>query len=89
MVAWNKKEEEAVRHRQEKREATRLGNLLTHTEAQNFEKQRPLMWSTSRRNPCTDARRTETCVAPVDASLDFLFYFSERAAWGVRGGGGG
>ena len=88
MVAWNKKEEEAVRHRQEKREATRLGNLLTHTEAQNFEKQRPLMWSTSRRNPCTDARRTETCVAPVDASLDFLFYFPNGQR-GESGGGGG
>ena len=23
------------------------------------------------RNPCTDARQTETCVAPVDASRDF------------------
>ena len=53
---------------------------------------------TSRRNPCTDARRTETtcvtpaCVVPrhVDAPRDFLFFyffFSERAArWG--GGGG-
>ena len=31
-----------------------------------------------------NARRTETCVAPrhVDASLDFYFIFSERAAWG-------
>ena len=55
----------------------------------------------SRRNPCTDARRTETtcvmptCVAPrhVDASRDFFFFFffffSERAARGGRGGGGG
>ena len=53
---------------------------------------------TSRRNPCTDARRTETtCVTPtsvaprhVDASRNFSFlfflFFSERAA---RGGGGG
>ena len=45
--------------------------------------------STSRRNPCTDTRRIETCVAPrhVDASRDFYFIFSEREAWG--GGGGG
>ena len=36
-----------------------------------------------------DARRTETCVAPrhADASREFYFCFSERAAWG--GGGGG
>ena len=33
MAAWRKEEVEAARHRQEKREATRLGNLLSHTEA--------------------------------------------------------
>ena len=33
MVAWRKEEEDAARHRQEKKEATRLGNLLSHTEA--------------------------------------------------------
>ena len=33
------------------------------------------------------ARPTKTCVAPVDASRDFiLFLFSERAVWGVGGG---
>ena len=32
MAAWRKKEEvDAARHRQEKREATRLGNLLSQT----------------------------------------------------------
>ena len=57
-----------------------------------------LAWSMSRRNPCTDARPTETCVAPVDASRDFIYFFiflfcfllriyffSERAVWGVGG----
>ena len=60
---------------------------------------------TSRRNPCTDTRRTETtcvtpaCVAPrhVDAPRDFLifnFYFfifspNEQRAGGGGGGGGG
>ena len=36
------------------------------------------------KEPCAGARRTETCVAPrhVDASCDFYFIFSERAAWG-------
>ena len=33
MTAWKKKEVDAARHRQEKREATRLGKLLSHTEA--------------------------------------------------------
>ena len=32
MVAWREEEEDAARHRQEKREATRLGKLLSHTE---------------------------------------------------------
>ena len=38
----------------------------------------------------TGTRRTETCVAPrhVDASRDFSFIFSERAAWGEGGEGG-
>ena len=33
MAAWRKEEEDAARHRQEKREATRLEKLLSHTEA--------------------------------------------------------
>ena len=34
MVAWRKEEVDAARHRQEKREATRLGQkLLSYTEA--------------------------------------------------------
>ena len=32
MAAWRKQEVDAARHRQEKREATRLENLLSHTE---------------------------------------------------------
>ena len=32
MVGWRKEEVDAARHHQEKREATRLGNLLSHTE---------------------------------------------------------
>ena len=32
MVAWRKEEVDAARHRQEKREATRLGKLLSHTD---------------------------------------------------------
>ena len=33
MAAWREEEVDAARHRQETREATRLGNLLSHTEA--------------------------------------------------------
>ena len=33
MAAWRQEEEDATRHRQEKREATRLGKLQSHTEA--------------------------------------------------------
>ena len=33
MAAWREEEEDAARHRQEKREATTLGKLLSHTEA--------------------------------------------------------
>ena len=33
MAAWRKEEVDAARHRQEKRKVTRLGNLLSYTEA--------------------------------------------------------
>ena len=33
MAAWREEKEDAARHRQEKREAARLGKLLSHTEA--------------------------------------------------------
>ena len=42
MAAWREEEEDAIRHRQEKREATRLRKLLSRTEAYNFAKRRPL-----------------------------------------------
>ena len=35
MAAWRKYEVDAARHRQEKRESTRLGKLLSYTAAQN------------------------------------------------------
>ena len=33
MAAWREEEEDAGRHRQDKRDATRLGKLQSHTEA--------------------------------------------------------
>ena len=38
MAAWRKEEVNAARNRQEKRTATTLEKLLSHTEAQNFAK---------------------------------------------------
>ena len=42
MAAWRKEWVDAARHLQEKREATRLGTLLSHMEPQNFAKRYPL-----------------------------------------------
>ena len=42
MAAWRTEEIDADRHRQEKREATRLGKLVSHTEAYKFAKRHPL-----------------------------------------------
>ena len=42
MATRRKEEKDAARYRQEKREATRLGKLLLHTEAYNFAKRHPL-----------------------------------------------
>ena len=96
MAAWRKEDVDAARHRQEKREATRLEKLLSHTERDNetgkiviahgsvelSEATRIGLVDESKKS-YTDAR-TETCVAPrhVDASRDFYFILSERAAWG-------
>ena len=41
MAAWREEEEDAARHRQEKREGTGLGKLLSHTEAYNYAKRHP------------------------------------------------
>ena len=85
MAAWRKEEVDEAKHRQEKRDATRLGNLLSQTGVKNFVKPHPLAQSTSRRYPCTDARPTKTCVAPVDASRDFIYFLRTSSV----GGGGG
>ena len=44
MAAWKKKEVDAAGHRQEKIQTTRLGKLLSHTEAPNFAKRYPLAY---------------------------------------------
>ena len=42
MAAWREKEEDAARHRQEKREATTLGKLQSHTGSVEFCKATPI-----------------------------------------------
>ena len=39
--------------------------------------------STSRRYPCTVVRPTETCVAPVDATRDFLYFLRTSSVGGA------
>ena len=79
-----------ARHRQEKREATRLGKLLSHTEASvEFCEATPIGPVDEPKESCTGARRTETCIPPInsrylDAPRDFYFLFSPNEQ---RGGG--
>ena len=49
MAAWRKEEVDAARHRQEKREATRLGNLLSQTGGVEFCEATPIGLVPSRR----------------------------------------
>ena len=42
MAAWKEEEDDAARHRQEKREATRRGKLQSHTEVYSLAKRHPL-----------------------------------------------
>ena len=42
MTAWREEEEDAARHSQEKREATRRGKLQSHTDAYSLAKRHPL-----------------------------------------------
>ena len=73
MAVWRKKKVDAARHRQEKREATRL---IAHGSVE-FCEATPIGRVHESKESCTGARQTETCVAPkhVDASHDFYSYF--------------
>ena len=86
-------EEDATRYRQEKREGNETGKVVFAHGSVEFCEATPIGLATCQRNPCKDARRTETCVtstcvAPrhVDASRDFYVIFSPNEQ---RGGGGG
>ena len=57
---------DAVRHRQEKKEATRLGKVVIAHGSLEFYEATPigLLIVDEPKSSCTTARRTETCVAP-------------------------
>ena len=80
MAAWRKEEVDAARHRQEKREATRLGNLFVEfCEATPIGLVDEPKISLYGRETDQDLRSACRCVAC------FFFFFSERAVWGVGG----
>ena len=60
MAAWGKEEVDAARHRQEKREATRLGKLYRTRKRRTLRSDTHWPSRLFEENPCTDARRTET-----------------------------
>ena len=57
VAAWRKEMVDAARHRQEKREATRLGKLSPHTNRRTCEAT-PMAESTSQSNPTRYGRET-------------------------------
>ena len=62
------------------------GKLVIAHGSVEFREASPSHSSTSQRNPCGDARRTKTCVAPVDASRNFHLFFSPNEQRGGLGG---
>ena len=73
MAAWRKQEVDVARHRQEKKEATRLGKLYRTRKGRTCEAT-PIGLLAEPKESYTGPRRTETCVAPrhVEASRDTL-----------------
>ena len=59
-TAWRNEEEvDAARHRQEKRGATRLGKLLSHTEASIFCEATPISLADESKEPTLYGRETD------------------------------
>ena len=56
IAAWRKEEVVASRHRQEKREATRLGKLLSYTGSVEFCEATPIGLVDESKESCTSAR---------------------------------
>ena len=85
MAAWRKEEVDAVRHRQAKGEAERLGKLYRTRKRRILRSDTPIGLADDRKKPCTDARWTKACVAPRHDASRFFFLRTNSG----RGGGGG
>ena len=81
MAAWREEEVDAARHRQEKREATRLGNGSPRVE---FCEATPFGLVDESKESLY-GRETDRNLRSGDASR-FVFSSSERAVWEVGGG---
>ena len=66
MATWRGKEVNAARLHQEKRVATRLGKLCSyvHGSVEPAKRYQIRLLVNEPKESCTDAKRTETCVAP-------------------------
>ena len=62
------------------------GKLVTADGSVEFCEATPIRLVDEPKYPCTDARPTETCVAPVNASSSFIYFLRTSS---VGGGGGG
>ena len=58
MAAWGEKEVDAASHRQEKRRATRLGKLLSHTEGKGRIMRSDTLWPSRRAEGILYGRET-------------------------------
>ena len=87
MAAWRKEEGDAARHRQEKREAARLGNLLSQLVIADgsveFCEASPIILVDE---PKISLYGCETDRDLRSACRCVACFFSERAVWGVGGG---
>ena len=89
VAAWRKEEVDAARRRQEKIKATRDRESHYRTRKRRILRS-DTHWPSRRvEESCTDARRTETCVAPrhVNASRNFISLSSNEQRGGGAGGG--
>ena len=75
MATW-RKEVHAARYRQDKKEATGLGNCR-RTQKRRVLQKGTLWPSRPVEIIIVDARPTKTCVAPVDTSRDFYVFIPE------------
>ena len=86
LAAWRKEEIDAARNCQEKREATDWETYYRRRECRILRSHTHRPSRRAERHPCTNARPTKTCVAPVDASRDLIYFLQTSSS--IGGGGG-